>query len=77
VLKAAFARLAPGGRIAVNVATVDGLATAYPTLKGLAGSVNLWNIAVARGIEQMDRVRFEAVNPTFLLAATKGSEPGD
>ncbi len=77
VLKAAFGRLIPGGRIAVNVATVDGLATAYQTLKALAGEVHLWNIAVARGIEQMDRVRFEAVNPTFLLAATKGSEPGD
>jgi precorrin-6Y C5,15-methyltransferase (decarboxylating) len=77
VVKAAFARLIPGGRIAVNVATVDGLATAYQTLKGLAGTVNLWNIAVARGIEQMDRVRFEAVNPTFLLAAAKESEPGD
>jgi precorrin-6Y C5,15-methyltransferase (decarboxylating) len=77
VLKAAFARLIPGGRIAVNVATVDGLATAYQTLKGLAGEVHLWNIAVARGIEQMDRVRFEAVNPTFLLAATKESEPRD
>ena len=77
VVTAAFARLAPGGRIAVNVATIDGLATAYQTLKGLAGVVHLWNISVARGIEQMDRVRFEAVNPTFLLAATKDAQPGD
>ncbi len=77
VVKAAFGRLVPGGRIAVNVATVDGLATAYHTLKGLAGEVHLWNIGVARGIEQMERVRFEAVNPTFLLAATKESEPAD
>ena len=77
VIKAAYGRLLPGGRIVVNVATVDGLATAYQTLKGLAGEVHLWNISVARGIEQMDRVRFEAVNPTFLLAAAKGSEPGD
>jgi precorrin-6Y C5,15-methyltransferase (decarboxylating) len=77
VVTAAFARLVPGGRIAVNVATVDGLATAYQTLKGLAGEVHLWNISIARGIEQMDRVRFEAVNPTFLLAATKEAEPGD
>ncbi|HEY2155237.1 MAG TPA: precorrin-6Y C5,15-methyltransferase (decarboxylating) subunit CbiT, partial [Isosphaeraceae bacterium] len=77
VVKAAFGRLVPGGRIAVNVATVDGLATAYQTLKGLAGEVHLWNISVSRGIEQMERVRFEAVNPTFLLAAAKVSEPGD
>ncbi len=77
VVTAAYARLTPGGRIAINVATIDGLATAYQTLKGLAGEVHLWNIAVARGIEQMDRVRFEAVNPTFLLAATKNAQPGD
>jgi precorrin-6Y C5,15-methyltransferase (decarboxylating) len=77
VLLAAFARLIPGGRITVNVATVDGLATAYQTLKGLAGDVRLWNVSIARGIEQMERVRFEAVNPTFLIAATKEPERGD
>jgi precorrin-6Y C5,15-methyltransferase (decarboxylating) len=77
VLSAAFARLAPGGRIAVNVATVDGLADAFQTLKGLAGEVQLWNVSISRGIEQLDRVRFQAVNPTFLLAATKRAEPGD
>ena len=26
---------------------------------------------VARGIEQLDRIRFEAINPIFLIAATK------
>lgn len=77
VLSAAFARLAPGGRMAVNVATVDGLATAHHTLKKLAGEVRLWNISIARGIEQMDRVRFEAMNPTFLLAVTKIDEVAD
>jgi precorrin-6B C5,15-methyltransferase / cobalt-precorrin-6B C5,C15-methyltransferase len=77
VLSAAYERLAPGGRMAVNVATVDGLATAYQTLKALAGEVQLWNITVARGIDQLDRVRFQAVNPTFLLAVTKGLEPAD
>jgi precorrin-6Y C5,15-methyltransferase (decarboxylating) len=46
-------------------------------LKTLAGEVQIWNVAIARGIEQMDRVRFEAVNPTFLLAVTKTTEAGD
>lgn len=77
VLNAAFARLAPGGRLAVNVVTIDGLATAHRTLKALAGEVQLWNVAVARGIDQMDRVRFEAINPTFLLAVVKPSEAAD
>jgi precorrin-6Y C5,15-methyltransferase (decarboxylating) len=77
VLSAAFHRLTSGGRMAVNVATIDGLATALETLKGLAGAVQVWNVAVARGIDQMDRVRFEAVNPSFLLAVTKNPEAGD
>ena len=77
VLSAAYSRLAPGGRLVVNVATIDGLATAYETLKKLAGQVHVWNVAIARGIEQMDRVRFEAINPTFLLAVSKNPEVGD
>ena len=77
VLRAAFARLCPGGRMAVNVVTVDGLAAALETLKQLTPDVEVWNITISRGIEQMDRVRFEAMNPTFLLAATKTPEIGD
>jgi precorrin-6Y C5,15-methyltransferase (decarboxylating) len=77
VLKAAFERLVPGGRLAVNVVTVDGLAVAHQTLRSLAGDVALWTINISRGIDQMDRVRFQAVNPTFLLAVTKTGVDGD
>jgi precorrin-6B C5,15-methyltransferase / cobalt-precorrin-6B C5,C15-methyltransferase len=77
VLTAAYQRLAPGGHLAVNVVTIDSLAAAYHTLKNLAGEVSVWNVAIARGIEQMDRMRFEGVNPTFLLAVTKKVDQGD
>jgi len=77
VLSAAYSRLIQGGSMAVNVATIEGLATAYHTLKNLAGEVRVWNVSVARGIEQMDRLRFEAINPTFLLAVTKRDETRD
>lgn len=77
VLSEAYARLIQGGSMAVNVATIEGLATAYHTLKNLAGEVRVWNVSVARGIEQMDRLRFEAINPTFLLAVTKRDEADD
>src|SRR5262245_28582367 len=76
VLNAAYARLTLGGTLAVNVVTIEGLAAAYQTLKALAGSVNVWNVSIARGIEQMDRLRFEAIAPTFLLAVTR-REPVD
>jgi precorrin-6Y C5,15-methyltransferase (decarboxylating) len=77
VLSAAYARLCPGGSMAVNVATIDGLAAAHQTLKGLSRDVRVWNVSIARGIDQMDRLRFEAIAPTFLLAVTKGQETGD
>ena len=71
VLSAAYALLCQGGSMAVHVATIEGLSTAYQTLKTLAGRVRVWNITISRGIEQMDRLRFEAIAPTFLLAVTK------
>lgn len=74
VLTAVYDRLTPGGRMVVNVVTIDGLATSYDTLRRLAGNVNLWNISIARGIDQMERVRFEASTPSFLLAVTKPDE---
>jgi precorrin-6B C5,15-methyltransferase / cobalt-precorrin-6B C5,C15-methyltransferase len=39
--------------------------------------VSVWNVSIARGIEQMDRLRFEAVAPTFLLAVTKSVVASD
>lgn len=77
ILSAAYGRLALGGSLAVNVATIESLSAAYHALKGLAGAVSVWNVSIARGIEQMDRLRFEAIAPTFLLAVTKREPPRD
>jgi precorrin-6B C5,15-methyltransferase / cobalt-precorrin-6B C5,C15-methyltransferase len=77
VLSTAFARLCQGGSLAVNVATIEGLSAAYHILKTLAGEVRVWNVSIARGIEQMDRLRFEAISPTFVLAVTKREQSDD
>jgi precorrin-6Y C5,15-methyltransferase (decarboxylating) len=37
----------------------------------LTGEVQVLLVNVARGVEQMETVRFEAVNPTFLLRVCK------
>jgi len=76
ILRAAYARLKPGGRLAASLSAVDALAEAHSTLKGLAGTVQLWQVSVARGVEQMDRVRLAAVHPTFLLAVAKPARGG-
>ena len=61
----------------MNVAAIDALASAVATLKQLAGKLDVWNVSIARGVEQFDRFRFEAVHPTFLLAVTKPTDAGD
>ena len=42
-----------------------------PSSKRLAGSVRVLLVNIARGTEQLETLRFEAVNPTFLLAIGK------
>jgi precorrin-6Y C5,15-methyltransferase (decarboxylating) len=74
VVRAAYERLAVGGRLAVNVATLEALVETYGVLKELAGVVRLWQVGVSRGMEQLERVRFQAVNPTFLLVVSRASE---
>ncbi len=71
LLEAAYAALRPGGRMVVNVATLEALSATYAALKALAGGVEASLVNVARGVEQMESLRFEAVNPTFLLTVGK------
>lgn len=71
LLQAAFKVLRPSGRLAVNLATLESLNSAYSTLKALASPVHALLINLARGTEQLETLRFEAVNPTFLLWVRK------
>jgi precorrin-6Y C5,15-methyltransferase (decarboxylating) len=71
LLEAAYTALRPRGRLVVNVATLESLNTTYSALKSLAGSVHVLLVNVARGTEQLETLRLEAVNPTFLLSVTK------
>lgn len=67
----AFGRLRPGGRLVANVATVDAVVELRTILTPRAADVKLLMINLARGTYQLERVRFEAVNPTFLLSVVK------
>jgi precorrin-6Y C5,15-methyltransferase (decarboxylating) len=72
LLDAAYAALRPGGRMVVNVATLEALSATYAALRAAAGAVDVLLVNVARGVEQLETLRFEAVNPTFLLAVGRG-----
>ena len=63
--------LRPGGRLVVNVGTLEMLTQTYETMKRLAGDVSVLLVNLSRSVEQLEALRFEAVNPTFLLRVTK------
>ena len=71
LLEAAFATLRNGGRLVVNVGTLEMLTLTYETLKRLSPNVSVLLVNLSRSVEQLESMRFEAVNPTFLLRVIK------
>jgi precorrin-6Y C5,15-methyltransferase (decarboxylating) len=71
VIESAYHSLRPAGRLVINVASLEMLGSIYTTLKTLTHPVQVLLVNVARGVEQLETVRFEAVNPTFLLWVQK------
>jgi len=74
LLEAAFTALRSGGRLVVNVGTLEMLSATYASMKRLAagrGTVDVQLVNISRGVEQMESLRFEAVNPTFILSIRK------
>jgi precorrin-6Y C5,15-methyltransferase (decarboxylating) len=75
VLEMAWRALRPGGRLVVHVATLENLSGTYAVLRRVAGDVQALLVQVARGVEQLETVRFESLNPSFLLHVEKGAPP--
>jgi precorrin-6Y C5,15-methyltransferase (decarboxylating) len=71
MIEASYRALRPNGRLVINVASLELLSAIYATLKALTRPVQAMLVNVARGVEQLETIRFEAVNPTFLLWVQK------
>src|SRR5207244_3032974 len=71
LLDAAYKALRPGGRLVVNVASLESLTASYAALKEIAPPVQGMLVNIARGTEQLETLRFEALNPNFLLTVAK------
>jgi precorrin-6Y C5,15-methyltransferase (decarboxylating) len=71
LVEAAVARLRPGGRLVATSGGIDNLAATHRILQRLDPNVRVWMINLARGTYQLDRIRFESLNPTFLISAAK------
>jgi len=71
IVEEAFRHLKTGGRLVATVGSVENVASVSAVLRSQAGDANVWMINVARGTQQLERLRFESLNPTFLLGVVK------
>ncbi|MFO0823138.1 MAG: precorrin-6y C5,15-methyltransferase (decarboxylating) subunit CbiE [Gemmataceae bacterium] len=71
LMEACFAALRPGGRLVTNVGTLEMISATYAVLKRLSGHVDVLLMNLARGVEQLESLRFEAINPTVLMRVQK------
>jgi len=71
IAEVAFERLKPGGRLVANLISIGALEELRKSLGKLTAEVQVWMVNVARGTDQLERLRFDALNPTFLIAATR------
>jgi len=71
LVEAAYERLRVGGRLVATMTSVDNLSEVQRLLRGLCPDVKVWMVNFARGNYQLERVRFESANPTFLVAVVK------
>ncbi|MGD9646493.1 MAG: precorrin-6Y C5,15-methyltransferase (decarboxylating) subunit CbiT, partial [Pirellulales bacterium] len=71
LVELAAERLRVGGRLVASVGSIESVSNVYDVLRRRMSDVKVWMINIARGTEQFERLRFEALNPTFLLAAIK------
>ena len=67
LVSAAIKRLKPSGRIVVNVGSPDNLVAVQRAIEMAGRRSDVRMINIARGKYQLDRVRFEALNPSFLV----------
>ncbi len=64
-------RLKPGGRLVATMGSVENVVAVREALRRCGVETSVWMISVARGTQQLESLRFEAINPTFLIGAVK------
>lgn len=67
LVAAAVTRLAAGGRIVVNVSSPDSLVAVQAAIDRAGFRSEVRMIQISRSQHQLDRVRLESLNPTFLI----------
>ena len=71
IVEQAFARLRAGGRIIAKVNSLENVNAVRAALHACSGDDRVWMINISRGVYQLEQVRLESTNPTFLIGARK------
>lgn len=71
IAEAAYPRLRDGGRMVINLASIDNLTELRQALRAHTDNVQVWMLNISRGTDQLDRLTFDALKPSFLVATTK------
>jgi precorrin-6Y C5,15-methyltransferase (decarboxylating) len=71
IVELAFEQLRAGGRLVANVGSIENIAAVRDALTAKAGDAQVLMVNLARGNVQLERLNFEALNPTFLVSALK------
>lgn len=71
LVEQAFDRLKPGGRLVAHMGSIENLAELHGKLIARGTEPKVWLVNLARGTYQLERIRFESLNPTFLLGVVK------
>ncbi|MFM7070199.1 MAG: cobalamin biosynthesis bifunctional protein CbiET, partial [Planctomycetota bacterium] len=75
IVDLAYGRLRPGGRLVVHVGSIDNVADVRRVLEekpDKSGPVDVWLMQLSRGTHQLDQLRFESINPSFLIRVVRG-----
>ena len=65
----AWDRLRPAGRLVAHVSSIENVGDLVRILTEKDAQIETWMINLARGTLQLDELRFESVNPSFLVSA--------
>lgn len=71
IAEAAYPRLRPEGRLVIHLASIDNLTELRQALRAHNDNVQVWMINLSRGTDQLDRLTFDPLKPSFLVAVTK------
>ncbi|WP_205174792.1 precorrin-6y C5,15-methyltransferase (decarboxylating) subunit CbiE [Bacillus pakistanensis] len=74
LLQTCISRLQPGGRLVMNIATIENLTEALQHLKTLGCEVSIIQAQISKSKPILNLTRFVPLNPVFILTAKKGKE---